>query len=235
MTMRPRRPGSNRLALLAAALVCAVAAARGSGPSPRTVVFFGDSLTAGYGLDDPADEAYPALIQRRIDAAGLAWRVVNAGLSGDTTAGGLSRLDWILRRHVDVFVLALGGNDGLRGFPPSVTRDNLEAIIERVRARYPSVRVVVAGMEMPPSMGADYTRAFAAVFPEVARAEHAALIPFLLAGVGGLPEWNQADGIHPTAAGQARVADNVWRVLAPLLRSGSTKTSLRDRHGRRAA
>lgn len=220
MTIRRRRPGSKLRAALAAALVSAVAAARAPGaPAPRTIVFFGDSLTAGYGLDDPAAEAYPALIQRRIDAAGLPWRVVNAGLSGETTAGGLRRVDWVLRRPLDVFVLALGGNDGLRGLPPSLTRADLEAIVARVRARYPSARIVVAGMRMPPSMGAAYARAFAAVFPEVARAEHAALIPFLLEGVGGRPEWNQPDGIHPNAAGQARVADNVWRVLAPLLRA----------------
>lgn len=189
------------------------------GAAAGTIVFFGDSLTAGYGLEDPSTQAYPALIQRRLAAAGLPWKVVNAGLSGETSAGGERRVGWILRGPVDIFVLALGGNDGLRGLPPAVTRANLDAIIERVRDRYPGARIVVAGMRMPPTMGEDYTRAFAATFPEVAADEHAVLIPFLLAGVGGDPRLNQADGIHPTAAGQAIVAETVWRALRPLLES----------------
>jgi acyl-CoA thioesterase I len=184
----------------------------------RTIVFFGDSLTAGYGLENPDEEAFPALIQRRIDAAGLPWTVVNAGLSGETSAGGLRRVEWVLRQPIDIFVLELGGNDGLRGISPSVTRANLLAIIDRVRMKDPSARIVLAGMEMPTNMGEDYGRQFAGTFTAVAAQERIALIPFLLEGVGGRPELNQGDGIHPTAAGHVIVADNVWRVLQPMLK-----------------
>jgi acyl-CoA thioesterase-1 len=203
--------GAGRL-LAGLACVIAVAAAAAE---PKTVVFFGDSLTAGYGLDP--DEAYPALIQRKLDAAGRAWRVVNAGLSGDTTAGGLRRLDWILRQKVDAIVIELGGNDGLRGIPVEVTRQNLEAMIERIRAKDPRVTIVVAGMQLPTNMGPAYTEGFAALFPDVAQKHGVALIPFLLEGVGGIPELNLPDGIHPTAAGHRIVAETVWRVLDPLL------------------
>jgi acyl-CoA thioesterase-1 len=206
--------------LLAAALApffLSVAFAQTTGGGTRTILFFGDSITAGYGLEDPAAEAYPAAIQAKIDAAGLPWRVVNAGLSGETTSGGLRRVDWILRQPVDIFVVALGGNDGLRGVAPSVVRANLEAIIDRVRERRPSARVVIAGMRMFTNMGEEYTKSFAAVFPEVAAREKIPLVPFLLEGVGGRPELNQGDGMHPTAAGDLIVADNVWRVVRPLL------------------
>jgi acyl-CoA thioesterase-1 len=192
-------------------------ASRLPGADVRTIVFFGDSLTAGYGLESPAAEAYPALIGQKLAAAGLPWRVVNAGLSGDTSAGGERRLDWVLRQPVDIFVLALGANDGLRGFDPAVTRANLEAIVERVRSRYPAAKIVLAGMRMPPNLGEDYTRAYAATFPRVAAEEHVALIPFLLAGVGGNPALTQPDGLHPTAAGDAIMADTVWQTLQPLL------------------
>jgi len=192
-------------------------AALGAG-APRTLVFFGDSLTAGYGLDDPASEAYPALIQQKLDAAHLSWRVVNAGLSGETTAGGLRRVEWTLRSPADVFVLALGANDGLRGIEPAISRANLQGIIGRVRARCPAAVIVLAGMQMPPTMGESYAREFAAVYSDVARENHLVLIPFLLAGVGGQAELNQPDGIHPTAQGHAIVAENVWAVLQPLLR-----------------
>ena len=181
----------------------------------KAIVFFGDSLTAGYGLDP--DDAFPALIQKKIDEAGQPWRVVNAGLSGETTAGGLRRLDWILRQQVDIFVLELGGNDGLRGIPLETSRANLQAMIERIRARYPHVAIVLAGMQLPPNMGPEYTRQFAAMYPELAQANHIALIPFLLDGVGGISSLNQADGIHPTAEGHKIVAATVWRVLQPLL------------------
>jgi len=184
----------------------------------RTIVFFGDSLTAGYGLDSPESEAYPALIQRRIDAEGLPWRVVNAGLSGETTAGGLRRVAWVLRQPVGIFVLALGANDGLRGTDPAVTRANLAAIVRFVRKEQPAARIVLAGMRVPTNMGDDYARAFAEVFPAVASQERVALIPFLLDGVGGRPELNQGDGMHPTAAGDKVVAETVWRVLLPLLK-----------------
>lgn len=185
--------------------------------SRRTIVFFGDSLTAGLGLENPAAEAYPALIQRKLDEAALPWRAVNAGLSGETTAAGLRRVDWILRQRVDMFVIALGGNDGLRGIEPAVSQQNIEQIIARVRAKYPSAKIVVAGMQMPPSMGQDYTRKFERVFAAVAEKEGVALVPFLLEGIGGQPDLNQPDGIHPTAAGQQVLAKNVWKVIRPLL------------------
>jgi acyl-CoA thioesterase-1 len=183
----------------------------------RTVVFLGDSLTAGYGLPDPASEAYPALIAARLRAAGSTWKVVNAGISGDTTAGGLRRIDWTLRAPVDVLVVALGANDGLRGVDPAVTAANLRGIIERARARHPSVRILLAGMQLPPELGAAHTAAFARVFPDVAAATGAALVPFLLAGVGGDPTLNLGDRIHPNAAGHAVMAATVWPHLEPLL------------------
>jgi acyl-CoA thioesterase-1 len=192
-----------------------VLAGAGFAAETKTILFYGDSLTAGYGLDP--DEAFPALIQKKITDAGLPWRVVNAGLSGETTAGGLRRLDWILRQKVDIFVLELGGNDGLRGIAVDVTRHNLAAIVERVRAKYPDAKVVLAGMQMPANMGGEYTKSFAAVYPEVAEEYHAILIPFLLDGVGGIPELNQPDGIRPTAAGHAKVAATLWKTLQPLL------------------
>jgi acyl-CoA thioesterase-1 len=182
----------------------------------KTVVFFGDSLTAGYGLDSP-DDAFPGVIQGKIDAAGRPWRVVNAGLSGETTAGGLRRLDWILRQPVDIFVLELGGNDGLRGIPVESSHSNLQAMIERVRTRYPNAIIVLAGMQIPTNLGPDYTRQFAAMYPDLAEKNHTLLIPFLLEGVGGVPSLNQADGIHPTAEGHQIVAETVWRALQPLL------------------
>jgi acyl-CoA thioesterase-1 len=182
-----------------------------------TIVFFGDSLTAGYGLANPGRESYPALIQEKLTAAGLNYRVVNAGLSGDTSAGGLSRIDWTMRQPIDVFVLALGANDGLRGTAPAVTARNLQAIIDRVRAKYPKVRIVVAGMMMPDNMGPEFTKAFRELFPALADKNKAALVPFLLEGVGGKRELNQVDGIHPRPEGHAILADNVWKVLRPLL------------------
>jgi acyl-CoA thioesterase I len=185
--------------------------------TPPTIVFFGDSLTAGYGLDDPSGEAFPAIIEKKIEDAGLSYRVVNAGLSGETSAGGLRRVDWILRQPINVFVLALGANDGLRGIEPAVTRANLQGIIDRVRAKYPSVKLVLAGMTMPPSMGEAYVKDFAAIFPELAKKNEVSFVPFLLEGVGGLEKFNQPDRIHPTAAGHELLAENVWKVLRPLL------------------
>jgi acyl-CoA thioesterase-1 len=181
----------------------------------KTLLFFGDSLTAGYGLDP--DEAYPALIQRKLDESGRTWRVVNAGLSGETTAGGLRRLDWILRQPVDIFVIELGGNDGLRGISPEISRSNLEAMIKRIRERAPQTKIVLAGIQMPTNMGPDYTRQFAAMYPEIAEKSKVTLIPFLLEGVGGIARLNLPDGIHPTAEGHKIVAETVWRVLEPLL------------------
>jgi acyl-CoA thioesterase I len=182
----------------------------------KTLVFFGDSLTAGYGLDDP-DEAYPALIQQKIDGARLPWHVVNAGLSGDTTAGGLRRLDWVLKQKTDMIVLALGANDGLRGVRVDATTTNLRAIIERIRGQRPETIIVLAGMKIPTNLGPEYTKAFADIYPALAREYKLPLIPFLLEGVGGHPELNQADGLHPTTEGQKIVAKTVWAVLKPLL------------------
>jgi acyl-CoA thioesterase-1 len=187
-------------------------------PGGRTIVFFGDSLTAGYGLADPDTQSYPAQIQAKIDAERLPWHVVNAGLSGETSAGGLRRIDWVLRQRLDVFVLELGANDGLRGTAPEVTRANLQAIIDRVRSKYPAARIVLAGMRMPQNMGPDYAEAFRAIYPALARKNGIALIPFLLDGVAGRPELNQYDGVHPTPAGAAIIADEVWKSLAPILR-----------------
>jgi acyl-CoA thioesterase I len=197
-------------------LICAlVLGAALPAAETKTLLFVGDSLTAGYGLDP--GEAFPALIQKKIDEARRPWRVVNAGLSGDTTAGGLRRIDWLLRQRVDMIVIELGGNDGLRGIPPAVSRVNLEAMIERVRAKHPAARIVIAGMQMPVNMGEEHRREFAAIFPAVAEAHDAVLIPFLLEGVGGVPELNLPDGIHPTAEGHRLVAETVWKVLEPLL------------------
>ena len=185
-------------------------------PIPTTVkqkiiVFFGNSLTAGYGLDP--SQAFPALIQQKIDALHLPYQVVNAGVSGETTAGGLSRIDWILRQPMDVFVLELGGNDGLRGIPLTATEKNLQDIIDRVKEKYPSAAIVLAGMQLPPNLGQTYTHTFEAIYPKLAAKNHIALIPFLLEGVGGNPALNQNDGIHPNAAGAMVVAANVWKVL----------------------
>jgi acyl-CoA thioesterase-1 len=179
------------------------------------VVALGDSLTAGLGLS-PSD-AYPSVLQQRIDAAGYGFEVVNAGVSGDTTAGGLSRLDWSLDSDVRVLIVALGGNDGLRGLPPDEVKRNLAAIIGRARQR--DVDVLLAGMESPTNMGPDYQRRFHEVFPDLAREYRAAFLPFLLEGVAGRPDLNQSDGIHPTAEGARVVADHVWRVLEPMLRA----------------
>jgi acyl-CoA thioesterase-1 len=201
--------------LLFLSLACAVG--RLTASDTRIIVFFGDSLTAGYGLADPSSQAYPALIQEKIDEAGLPWRAVNAGLSGETTSGGLRRVDWILRQPVDIFVLALGANDGLRGIDPSVSRANLQKIVDRVRAKNPKVKLVLAGMQMPPAMGQDFAREFEQMFPDVAEKNDATLVPFLLDGVGGRLEFNQSDRIHPTASGHARIAETVWKVLRPLL------------------
>jgi len=203
-------------AALSWAGVCGTTAAED--PVKRTLVFFGDSLTAGYGLTDPGTESYPAVIQRKIDEEHLPWRVVNAGLSGETSAGGLRRVDWILRQGADLFVLELGGNDGLRGIAPEVTRANLQAIIDRVRSANPAARIVVAGMRMPASMGPEYSAAFLSIYPALAKKNSLPLVPFLLEGVAGKPDLNQPDGIHPTAAGHRMVADLLWKMLLPILR-----------------
>jgi acyl-CoA thioesterase I len=187
------------------------------GDARPAVVFLGTSLTAGLGV--PLDAAYPARIQERIDASGLGFRVVNAGVSGDTSAGGLRRIEWLLRQPIAVLVLELGANDMLRGQDVAAMRANLQQIIDRARTRYPDVDIVIAGMQSAPNLGDAYAQEFAGAFADLASANGAALIPFLLDGVASVAELNQADGIHPTAEGQERVADNVWRVLEPVLRA----------------
>lgn len=189
----------------------------------RTVLILGDSLAAGYGLE--SEQSFPALLQSKVDRAGLPYTVVNAGVSGDTTAGGVRRIDWLLRRPVHVLVIELGGNDGLRGIQPSETRTNLQMIIVKARDKYPLIRIVLAGMQMPPNMGAAFTGAFQRIYPDLAREHRAALVPFLLEGVGGVETLNQADRIHPTAEGQQILAANVWKVLEPVLREDAQKAS----------
>lgn len=181
----------------------------------KTILFFGNSLTAGYGLD--ISEAFPALIQEKIDSLGLPYKVINAGLSGETTASGSSRVEWVLRDPVEVFVLELGGNDGLRGISTEETRKNLIEIIEKVRSTNEEVKIVLAGMQIPPNMGEEYTSRFRVIYPELAEELNTTLIPFLLKDVGGIPDLNLPDGIHPTAEGHKIVAGNVWEVLEPLL------------------
>jgi acyl-CoA thioesterase I len=185
--------------------------------TPRTVLFLGDSITAGLGIEP--SQAFPNLIQKKIDAQGWNFKVINGGQSGDTSAGGLGRIDWLLKNRVDVLVLELGANDGLRGLPVEVTRKNLQAIIDQTREKYPAVKVVIAGMMVPANMGRDYGREFQAMFPDLAKKNKAALIPFILEGVGGRRELNLPDGIHPTARGHQIVAANVWKVLGPVLKS----------------
>jgi len=183
--------------------------------SRKTIIFFGNSLTAAYQLSP--ERGFPALIQQKIDSLGLPYRCVNAGNSGETTAGGKNRVDWILSQPVDVFVLELGGNDALRGLPLDESKKNLQEIINRVKAKYPACKIVLAGMLAPPNLGPAYTGQFAAMYTDLAKANGAALIPFLLENVGGEPGLNLSDGIHPNEAGHRIVAQTVWKVLRPLL------------------
>lgn len=190
-----------------------------SEPAPQpvkgTLVFLGDSLTAGLGL--AKEQAFPALIEARLIAAGRPWKVVNAGISGDTTAGGVARLDWLYRQKVDVLFLCLGANDGLRGIPVAETERNLRLILDR--AKKEGTRVVLAGIQLPENYGADYRVAVAGIFPRLARDYHLVLLPFLLEGVAMDPTLNQPDGIHPNSEGTRRVADRVWVALDPVLQA----------------
>jgi len=181
----------------------------------KTILFFGNSLTVGLGVN--ISEAFPALIQGKIDSLKLPYKVINAGLSGETSADGKNRIDWLLRQKVDVFLLELGANDGLRGIPVSETSKNLQEIIDRVKAKYPDVKEVLLGMQVPPNMGSRYTSEFRVVFQQLAVKNKLAIVPFLLEGVGGVAELNQSDGIHPTAEGHKILAKNVWKVLKDLL------------------
>ena len=184
-------------------------------PPVKVVLFFGDSLTAGYGLSP--EEAFPALVGKQLIKQGAPVKVVNAGLSGETSAGGLARIEWILRQPIDIFVLELGGNDGLRGLPLDQTKKNLQTIIDKVKKKYPASKIVLAGMMVPPNMGKEYSSSFQNLFKDIAKKNNATLIPFLLEGVGGIEKLNQADGIHPNAEGHKIVASHLSRILFPLL------------------
>lgn len=183
----------------------------------KRIVVFGDSLTAGYGLED-VEDAYPGLLQQKIDSLQLGYTVINSGISGETTAGGKNRIDWVLNQKPSVFILELGANDGLRGVPLTETKMNLQYIIDAVKTKYPSSKIVLVGMQIPPNFGHDYTNEFKNIFPALAQKNQVALIPFLLENVGGIPSLNQSDGIHPTAKGHKILAENVWEVLAPILK-----------------
>lgn len=182
----------------------------------KVVLFFGDSLTAGYGLSP--EDAFPTVVGKSLMLSGVEVRAINAGLSGETSAGGLTRIDWILRQPIDVFVLELGANDGLRGLPISETRKNLQTIIDKVKAKNPNCKIVMAGMMVPPNMGKDYANGFKNVFPDIAKKNNAVLVPFLLDGVGGIERLNQADGIHPTAEGHAIIGENLAKIILPLVK-----------------
>lgn len=184
--------------------------------SKPTILFFGNSLTAGYGIEE--DEAFPALLGERLDSLGYNYSVINGGLSGETTAGGLSRLDWFLEEEPEIFILELGGNDGLRGIALDETKKNLKAIINTVKNKFPSTKILLAGMQIPPNMGQEYTEQFREIYPQVAEEESVQLIPFLLEGVAGDPELNLRDGIHPTEEGHKIVVENVWPYLKELVK-----------------
>ena len=177
----------------------------------KTIIFFGNSLTAGYGLEP--SEAFPALIQNKLDSLNLNYKVINAGVSGETTSGGNSRVDWILRQPIDVFVLELGANDGLRGIPLKETKNNLQSMINKVTIAYPNAKIILAGMQIPPNMGMQYTTEFRNIYPELAKKNNITLIPFILEGVGGEAKLNQEDGIHPTAEGHKVIAENLWKEI----------------------
>lgn len=183
--------------------------------APKVILFFGDSLTAGYGLSQ--HEAFPSLIEKKLNQTGKPAKIVNAGLSGETSAGGLSRIDWILRQRIDIFVLELGANDALRGLPLDQTQKNLQAIIDKVKVKNPQAKIVIAGMMVPPNMGPDYTSKFQRIFPELAKKNNATLIPFLLQNVAGNERLNQSDGIHPNIEGHKIVAENVYKVINTLI------------------
>ena len=183
----------------------------------KKIVFFGDSLTAGYGLED-VNDAFPGLIQDKIDALQLDYSVVNSGVSGETTSGGINRIEWVLKDEPNVFILELGANDGLRGVPLQQTKENLQGIIDAVKAKYPSTTIVLAGMQLPPNMGQSYTTEFKNIFASLAKKNDVYLIPFLLDNVGGIATLNQQDGIHPTKEGHEILATNVWNVLKPILK-----------------
>jgi acyl-CoA thioesterase-1 len=182
----------------------------------KIILFFGNSLTAGYGIDQ--EDAFAGLTQLRIDSLGLDYKVINGGLSGETTAGGLSRLDWFLEDKPDIFVLELGGNDGLRGIDLTETKSNLLAMVDKVRAKFPETKIILAGMQIPPNMGQEYSNEFKKIYPAVAKEKNVTLIPFLLENVGGIPELNLPDGIHPTEKGHKIVLETIWPYILSQLK-----------------
>lgn len=220
------RYGLALVAFIGSALFAMHSASAANEQATKTILVLGDSLSAGYGVDP--SQAFPALLQEKIAAAHLPYKIVNAGVSGDTSAGGLRRLQWLLRQPVSILLLELGGNDGLRGLALETTRTNLQHIIDETRRKYPAAKVLIAGMQMPPNLGPDYVNQFAELFPDIAKTNRAVLIPFLLQDVGGRPDLNQADQIHPTPEGHAIVANNVWKVLEPMLLSETGGGSTRD-------
>ncbi|WP_245181054.1 arylesterase [Flavobacterium sp. XN-5] len=185
--------------------------------SSKKIVVFGDSLTAGYGLED-VNDAFPGIIQDKIDALQLDYTIVNSGVSGETTSGGINRIDWVLNEEPSIFILELGANDGLRGVPLQQTKENLQGIIDAVKKKYPSTKIILAGMQLPPNMGQTYTTEFKNLFPSLSKKNDLYLIPFLLDNVGGVAALNQSDGIHPTKEGHEILATNVWNVLKPILK-----------------
>tara|TARA_R110000868_G_scaffold304437_7_gene565064 strand:+ start:44841 stop:45473 length:633 start_codon:yes stop_codon:yes gene_type:complete len=182
----------------------------------KTILIFGDSITAGYGVEP--SQAFPALIQNRIDSLGLDYEVINGGLSGETSAGGLRRINWVLQRKVDIMILELGGNDGLRGIDLSSTKENLQEIVDKALAKYSDMEIIVAGMQVPPNLGVEYSKEFRELYPTLAKENDLALIPFILEKVGGIRELNQPDQIHPNVAGHKLVAETVWEALKPMLK-----------------
>ncbi len=182
----------------------------------KIILFFGNSLTAGYGIDQ--EDAFAGLTQLRIDSLGLDYKVINGGLSGETTAGGLSRLDWFLEDKPDIFVLELGGNDGLRGIALTETKSNLLAMVDKVRSKFPETKIILAGMQIPPNMGQEYSNEFKEIYPAVAKEKNVKLIPFLLENVGGIPELNLPDGIHPTEQGHKIVLETIWPYILSQLK-----------------
>jgi acyl-CoA thioesterase I len=197
-------------------LLCLFLQPDSSGVSPEVnILFYGDSITAGYGIDP--DLAFPAIIQEKIDSAGLNARAINAGLSGETSSGGVRRIEWVLRQRIDILVLELGANDGLRGIDLDLTLTNLQQIMDKTTEKYPEAVIVIAGMQVPPNLGERYTEQFRSMFISLASENEAVLIPFILHGVAGEPDLNLADGIHPTPAGHRIIAETVWDIILPLI------------------
>lgn len=182
----------------------------------KTILIFGDSITAGYGLEK--DQAFPAILQEKIDSVGLNYEVINGGLSGETSAGGARRINWVLQRKVDLMILELGGNDGLRGIDLTSTKQNLQTIIDRALEKYPDMEIIIAGMQVPPNLGIEYTQEFVNLYPDLAKENNLPLIPMILDKVGGYDEYMLADQIHPNAQGHKIVADTIWETLYPIIK-----------------